>query len=387
MAENKPFFLCGGVLFFLLTEAALPDGSAKDHEAGIADEHSDPILMRDFIYAFCGSTEYGTQKDTSLYKDCQIEGGKNIPFDAVRLCSGYDQEVRKRYDTALLRMDQFVRWHIDPKAKEWLVKAVLEIIDRDEKIDKDELLFISPNGIPMPKADVFNDSDYDISSFLVGTLHFVTNKRRGMNEAGQPTLEAIGEKKFRRPRKYTGHLGENDTREIDVDFLPERSVTVLEDLDESTPTVITDITDKTDDEVIQDAVMRTGRVMADVLSAIPQPKISTGDVAQVLAPIAAVSRVIEPNEAQMENMVKGISTLAAGLEAHKHAVAEQIRENSRREKAASADDTSSEQDAAEEPEKKTTVIHQQTNVIQNGNNNVNVTNNGTMNFNFGGGDK
>lgn len=36
--------------------------------------------------------------------------------------------------------------------------------------------------------------------------------------------------------------------------------------------------------------------------------------------------------------------------------------------------------ATEEP--KMTVIHQQTNVIQNGDNNVNVTNNGTMNFNF-----
>ena len=32
--------------------------------------------------------------------------------------------------------------------------------------------------------------------------------------------------------------------------------------------------------------------------------------------------------------------------------------------------------------KKTTVIQQQTNVIQNGENNFNLTNNGTMNFNF-----
>ena len=33
-------------------------------------------------------------------------------------------------------------------------------------------------------------------------------------------------------------------------------------------------------------------------------------------------------------------------------------------------------------DKKTTIIQQQTNVIQNGDNNVNVTNNGTINFNF-----
>lgn len=33
-------------------------------------------------------------------------------------------------------------------------------------------------------------------------------------------------------------------------------------------------------------------------------------------------------------------------------------------------------------EKKITVIQHQTNVVQNGENNINLTNNGTMNFNF-----
>lgn len=35
-----------------------------------------------------------------------------------------------------------------------------------------------------------------------------------------------------------------------------------------------------------------------------------------------------------------------------------------------------------EKTKKTTVIQQQTNVIQNGDHNVNLTNNGTINFHF-----
>lgn len=40
-----------------------------------------------------------------------------------------------------------------------------------------------------------------------------------------------------------------------------------------------------------------------------------------------------------------------------------------------------------ETESKTTIIQHQTNVIQNGDNNFNLTNNGVMNFNFGGGNK
>lgn len=48
-------------------------------------------------------------------------------------------------------------------------------------------------------------------------------------------------------------------------------------------------------------------------------------------------------------------------------------------------DPDTDDETAAEPvqkDKKTTIIQQQTNVIQNGDNNVNVTNNGTINFNF-----
>ena len=35
MDDMKVPYLCGGVLFFLLTKAALPDGTARDHQAGL----------------------------------------------------------------------------------------------------------------------------------------------------------------------------------------------------------------------------------------------------------------------------------------------------------------------------------------------------------------
>lgn len=216
---KKNYFLCGGVLFFLLTEAALPNASAKDHEAGVSDEHSGPILMRDLIYAFCGNNVYGTPKDTSLYKECKIDGSKNIPFDDVPLCNIYCQEVRDQYNSVLSRMDEFVRRHLNPKTKDWFVKAVLEIIENDPEISDDETFFISPDGTP---ANIYETSDYDISSFLVGILHFITCKRRGKNKRGVSTLNSIGEKKSSKPRKYTGDLGEAITKKITVDFLPER---------------------------------------------------------------------------------------------------------------------------------------------------------------------
>ena len=64
-------------------------------------------------------------------------------------------------------------------------------------------------------------------------------------------------------------------------------------------------------------------------------------------------------------------------------LAERLLDGTRDEGTSGADvmeDEEPSNDASEN--KKITVIHQQTNVVQNGENNFNLTNNGTMNFNF-----
>ena len=128
-------------------------------------------------------------------------------------------------------------------------------------------------------------------------------------------------------------------------------------------------------------MMRTAQAAATVLGAVPQPKINTAALGDAIAPLLVAAEACKPNE---EVLAKGISTIATAFEAQKHAMAEQIRRNSRQEESASSTEIPDEHradDAAQEGTK-TTVIQQQTNVIQNGENNVNVTNNGTINFNF-----
>jgi hypothetical protein len=85
--------------------------------------------------------------------------------------------------------------------------------------------------------------------------------------------------------------------------------------------------------------------------------------------------------------MQGAAAIATAFKVQRHSWAEQIRHSQRQGKAASESETTEDEKTApgEDPgqeEKKTTIIQQQTNVIQNGDNNVNVTNNGTMNFNF-----
>ena len=99
--------------------------------------------------------------------------------------------------------------------------------------------------------------------------------------------------------------------------------------------------------------------------------------------VAARLAPYQPNEGQVDNLVAGISTLAAAMEAQKHAMAEEIRKHRKEEDSTSGSKKKKKKnEQSTQGESKTTIIHQQTNVIQNGENNMNMTNNGTINFNF-----
>lgn len=104
---------------------------------------------------------------------------------------------------------------------------------------------------------------------------------------GIPTLDAIGEKKNRKPRRYTGNLGEAVTRKIEVLFLQRRAVAV-------------------EDGFTDGAV--------EVMNNHPEP-----------------DSVLDQSDEQIkENIAKSISTLASVMEADKHVLADEIRRNSRK---------------------------------------------------------
>ena len=232
MNENKGYFLSGGVLFFMLTQATLPNGSPRDHRDGVKDDHSEPILMTDFIYTFTGSRNYGTAKDTSKYKDCDSEGSINTPFNDASAISTYDDTVRNRYDEALSRMDEFVTWHLNPEKRFWLVKALIEILENDTAVTRDDLFFTNLSGIGYTIEAIKKETGFCMPALLVGLLHYVLTKRCGRNADGAMTLNSISEKKPRKPRKYIGRLGEGITRHIDVTFsAPQRKEAPSESAD------------------------------------------------------------------------------------------------------------------------------------------------------------
>lgn len=358
MEEGKVPYLCGCVLYFLLREATLPDASSRQHRAGIKDEHKNPIFMADLVYTFTGVHTEGSSGDTSRYREGKLESSVNVPFNGPSEISSYDYTVRNRYEDALNRMCEFVGWHLNTEKREWLVKACIDIIENDEGIQENDQFCLTSDGSFMSKAQIRVETYFELQPFLLGVLHYILKYRGGKNHLGVPTLEAISEKKKSKERQYAGHLGDNVSRNITVDLYEKPAVVESEPelIDQPEEIVALEpdaILEETDDEVIRGSLLRTGQVMASVLDAIPKPKID------------------------VDGMAKALQPLVDAMDAQKHQMAEEIRKNRRQENAASEPAP-----AAVHEETKTTIIQQQTNVIQNGDNNVNVTNNGTINFNF-----
>lgn len=290
MEDGKSPFLCGGVFFFILTQAVRPNASARAHREGVSDDHSDPVVMQDLIYTFTGERGYGTRKDTSAFKNCQSEGGKNVPFNKRADIAVYDDEVKHEYRKALRRMCEFAEWHLDPKKSEWLVKACLYLIDKDQDIADDDLFCVRGDGTFIPKSEVMAGSSFELQPFLLGVLHYILLHRADMNRKGVDTLDFISTHVDWKSRAYNGKLDHVIKRKIDVKWCE----------------------------------MPENMAEAEILETHPD------------------------DEPQMDD--------------------QNCKESSDSESG--------------KPESKNTIIQHQTNVVQNGENNFNLTNNGTMNFNF-----
>lgn len=256
--EKQPF-LCGGVFFFLLIQATLPGEKARDHKAGKKDSHAAPILMQDLIYTFTGSRNYGAAKDTSQYRECEIEGSINVPFNDIAVSTAFDSAVKSKSPDPLKRMSEFVNWHLNMEMKDWLVKALLEIIENDDTIPEDETFYIKAKGTPISKHEMRMTTEFSFQPFLLGVLHFILVKRREQNRFGKDTLEALGTKKPRKERRYTGTAGESLAQPITVTLY---DVTVISQQDstlEENP--LSKI--QSDSRTITDSMGRTLSIFAD----------------------------------------------------------------------------------------------------------------------------
>ena len=224
--------LCGGTVFTLILEARQQRYGVREHFAGDSDGLSEmdtliglaQVMVPD-LKRPAKTREDTVQGNTTEFKICKTAGGKGYyPFSNRQSKKAFDDRVKGNYAEALKAMCDFVKNFIWVKGSDKqdvnLVKALLDLIERDDSINNSQVFYIMPEGKPVSKQriDQIDGEDVCLESFLLGVWHYAIMRREG-NTIGKATMNEWCPSKGGAPREYEGHMGENLSRNIRLTYL------------------------------------------------------------------------------------------------------------------------------------------------------------------------
>lgn len=336
MTTYKIPHLCGGTLFDLLLESMKPRRKARNKLNGGTDGLTLPGMFAGLIYVVTGEDASSFPGDTlrkcaSNFKKCEPCGGVYVPFTAPATISSFNSEVQRKSPDLLKRMSGFIETYLNISKCEWLVRALIETMQKDEEVLGTTLIAIDYDH-SLPVNELHTARKLVLQPFLISVLNYVLQNCPDAESGKDTFLTWYSQSSARAEWKFKSDNTIGDSiAPIEIStVIP----TAIENNAEMESCTDEDTTPQTDDEKSDD----------DVIT---------------------------------ESLSAALSIFAEALEANKHQMAEQIRANKRK-------TTSQEQDALSEAQSATeaTIIQHQTNVIQNGQKNVNMTNNGTINIKF-----
>lgn len=428
MTPTKVPYLCGGILFSLILQARKTRTKARDKLKGGSDGLKDTDVMMGLVEVVtgdCFDSAQGTTfgKCTTQFKTCQDYGTTYIPFTDPSVISSFNSLVNKKDPTVLKRMTEFINRFINNAKTEWLVKAIFEVLQNDNEISDDTSFMVSSSVITA-KNDIESVSEVELPFLLLSTLDFIL-KERPDNTKGRKTFEMWHQQKTPQSQwKYIGSVGNTISRSIKVAATVDvDTVTPIESQNNCTEAAPTEKTKTTSEKprlVIdnlneEDAqyLKQIRKQAKPILKYCIENDPSAGDTKLSLAvELTDFNRnwqveVREITDYALRILLNDImqvfdeysyyisdkflrlipERMVLWFRNESFEEGEQLREVLRPETIkiryamrdiylrlypVPEDDKTKKQNA--------TIIQQQTNVVQNGDNNINLTNNGTINF-------
>ena len=251
-------YLCGGTLFSLLLQARKTRTKARDKFNGGSDGLKETDVMMGLVEVVTGDSFDSSQgktfaKATSQFKTCQEYGPTYIPFTEPSVISAFNDSIKQKSPDLLIRMSEFIKQYINEMRSEWLVKALIEVIQKDDEIPEGNLFSISLER-EVARKEFDSITDVELPMFLLSVIGFILNERKD-NTKGRSTFEAWHTQSgSQSPWKYKATVGSLITRSIAVKT--EYEIPKPEVADSDTP-------EKSATERINDHILAAGQALAD----------------------------------------------------------------------------------------------------------------------------
>ena len=221
MISDEEYRLCGGTFLVLLLEAKGQRRVARSTGGRPSDSKSNPEIFGRLVYFTNLSfvmPESGRSfaTFTSDYKMCRKSDSPVAMLTDNMVISNFNQRLQTNYYDELGLFYGLFENVIDWSNKgQWLIAALIELIEADDSIPSDALFHIRPYGEAVKKSEISNLESICMSSFLMGVWHYIVCNIKN-NEIGVSTLEHLLESnvEMRAERKFVSDIGKKTALEI-----------------------------------------------------------------------------------------------------------------------------------------------------------------------------
>ena len=272
MAPNSIPHFCGGILFCLLLEARKPRTKARNKLNGGSDGLTAPDVYAGLIQVVMADRYLGKstlEKCASDYKKCESSKGSYVPFTEASTISSYHSAVLRKDPALIERITEFISTYLSSGKYEWLVRALIDLIQSDKGITWDPEIAI--NYSEQKKiSELDSVNDIVLQPFLISIIDLMLQYSPD-SESGRPTFESWytqsspkAEWKFRKDNTIGDRIHPiNVILDIADSTTPQTSdCEIVDDIDDS----FIGIQDQSDDEVILEPMKNALSILADALT-------------------------------------------------------------------------------------------------------------------------
>ena len=170
--------------------------------------------MHDLAKIYYPGVPFGDsfKKATNKFKKCIISDCSSFNFTNQELINNFDTEIKNNYSSKLEQMKALLNHFFDLKNEpvlNKLVRSILELIEKDDTISKNDKFYILPNGKAVSKVAMLLSDTFDLPAFILGVFHYIIVNKID-NKLGLQTYESwyvsSGNKKI---YKFTSDIGDN----------------------------------------------------------------------------------------------------------------------------------------------------------------------------------
>lgn len=213
MADNIKYRLCGGTFLVLLFESKGRRRVARSTGGRPSDHKNNPEIFGRLVKITNPSFEMPTGRSfstfTSDYKLCRSSDSPIAMITDDSVIRAFDERIKTSYFDVLSQFKPSLDGMIDWGSKgQWLIAALIELIEADTYIPDDALFYVRPYGHPVEKSKLREIECICIPSFILGVWHYILNHVKD-NTVGASTIDLLldTEAEIRAERKFKSNIG------------------------------------------------------------------------------------------------------------------------------------------------------------------------------------